>query len=137
MSSSVYWFLFVLILYFIIFSLTKEKISVLFFLTIFSILAYIIWKSNLIHLYNDCFEYFIGYAFCFSIGMLFGHFHDKIYWKNPVIISIFAILVLFFILFAIPFAYKIRCLWNDEGKNVYIAIVSLLLLFFWGGDVVL
>lgn len=128
-SSSVYWFLFVLILYFIIFSLTKEKISVLLSLTILSILAYIIWKSNLIHLYNDCFEYFIGYAFCFSTGMLFGHFHDKIYWKNPSIISIFATLVLFFILFAIPFAYKIRCLWHNEGKNIYIAIVSLLLLF--------
>ena len=102
-GTSVYWFLFVLILYFIIFSFSKNYNWIIFGITITSIIFFFLWKTNKYHFYNDCFELFAGYAFSFSIPLLIGKQFNNINWNNPLFKFFLFLFSIFFIIFAVPF----------------------------------
>jgi len=93
LSVSVYWFLYVLILYFAIAAFTKKSFFASMFFSFLSLIYFIFWKAKILFIFNDCFNSFLGYFFCFTFASFLGKryldFMQKKYFKIVFFISAF------------------------------------------------
>ena len=127
-STSIYWFLFVLILFFLIFTVCRKNKKIIYLISFISLLYFIMWKGECLNIFNDCFDSFVGYSFCFSISMLCGQKYKHQEKISSLKMVIFYVFVILFVLFAPLFVMNIKEMFLLNGLNLLVGLCSLLFL---------